>query len=155
MKVRTTILAMLTAAVLFLSGCAGFEGRLHSPARGVVGIQDLIDNHRNFRVFFAGRAVHMPTALVFDPKDDDLTLTFHESWATVKTPTLMEEVVKWLLLDPYHGPSLYEIHGTDGRFYGYIYTNQTQLAITAPEPGVLRLGNMHPTHWDFIWDDDR
>ena len=154
MNLRAMLALILMGSVIALSGCAGYDGRLRYSAQGVVGIQDLIDNHRNYRVFFAGRAVYLPTALAFDPKDDDLTLTFHESWATVKTSTLMEEVAKWLLLDPYYRPYLYEIYGTDDRFYGYIYTNQTHLAITAPEPGVLRLGSMHPTHWDFIWDDD-
>jgi hypothetical protein len=148
-------LAVLPAAAVAFSACAGFQGRLSSPSAGAPGIDELIENYENYNVYFAGRAIHMPTALVFDPKSDDLQLTFHKYWMTVETPGLMRQVVDWMSWDSRYPPVLYEIRGKDGGFYGYMYSNETGVPITSPEPGVLRLGSMHPTHWDALGNGDR
>ena len=149
-KFNTVFFSVFLAAASALSACAGFHGRLAPPAPDAPDVYELIAEHENYDVYFAGRAIHMPTALVFDPREDDRKLVFHEYWMTVKDPALMKEVVKWMSLDNLYRPSLYEIFGKDGEFYGYMYGNETGVPMNSPAPGILRLGNMHPTRWDFI-----
>jgi len=150
---RHLVLAVVIGAAAAVSGCAGFQGRLSTPPAGSPDIQDLLADHKNYKVYFAGRAVHLPTALAFDPREDDLKLTFHEYWMSVTDPRIMKEIMEWMALDHQYRPALYQITGEDGAFYGYLYSNETTLSITSPEPGVLRLGSVHPTHWDFILND--
>lgn len=148
-KFRNTVAGLLLGAAFALSGCAGFAGKLAVPASDFPTVHDLILAHENYRVYFAGTSVHLPAALAFDPEWDDLELQFHPHWSQVRNPDLMREIVKWLELDPHYRPYLYDIIGReDGRFYGYIYTVQTHVSIAAPEPGILRVGSMHPTGWE-------
>ncbi len=154
MRTITFLKTMLFLGLaVFFTGCAGLEGRLIHPSAGVKDIDSLIDDHENYRIYFAGRSVFLPTALAFDPKEDDLELTFHEFWIPVTSERMLKEIVKWLSVDPYLKPSLFDIVGKDGRLYGHLYGTESSLRITSPAPGTLRLGSMHPTRWDFIWDD--
>jgi hypothetical protein len=146
--------AFLVGSSMTLSGCMGFEARLASPGPEAPDIETLLLDQDNYDVYFAGRAVHLPTALAFDAKGDGLKLTFHEYWVPVTNPRLTREIVGWMAIDSRYSPALYRIEGKDGNFYGYLYSNEFGVPITSPEPGVLRLGNMHPTRWDVILDDD-
>jgi hypothetical protein len=150
---RNLLFSALIGAAAVLSGCTGFEARLVRPSVDTPTIQDLLADHQYYDVYFAGRAVHLPTALAFDPREDDLKLAFHEYWMPVRDPRVTNEVIEWMALDHHYRPALYQIMGKDGRFYGYLYCNETRFPITSPEPGVLRLGNVHPTRWDFILND--
>ena len=142
-KSRNVFTAMILGIAFAFSACAGFEGRLASPAAGFPDIHDLILAHENYRVHFIGRSAHMPTALAFDPKWDELELTFHEHWVPVTDPRLMKEVAGWMALSQHHRPALREIIGRkDGRLYGYLYSVDALVSITSPAPGTLRLGNM-------------
>jgi hypothetical protein len=152
-KFRSLVFAALIGATATFSACAGFQGRLTTPTTEAPAIQDLLADHKNYDVYFAGRAVHLPTALAFDPKGDDMKLVFHEYWMPVTDPRLTKEIIEWMALDHHYRPWLYQITGSNGNFYGYLYSNETKLAITSPEPGVLRVGNVHPTHWDFILNE--
>ena len=146
---RNAVAGVLLGAAFALSGCAGFAGKLAVPASDFPTVHDLILAHENYRVYFAGTSVHLPAALAFDPKWDDLELAFHPHWMPVRDSRRMREIARWLDLDPHYRPGLYDIIGReDGLFYGYLYTVQANVSITAPAPGVLRLGTMHPTHWE-------
>lgn len=150
---RNLFFAALIGAAATLSGCMSFQGTLATPPTGTPTIQDLLADHKNYHVHFAGRALHMPTALAFDPKWDDLKMVFHEYWLPVTDPRVTRDVIEWMALDNLYRPGLYQLMGKDGGFYGFVYCNEANFPITSPEPGVLRLGNVHPTHWDFILDD--
>ena len=152
-KFRNLLFAALIGVAAALSACVGFQGKLTAPPTGAPNIKNLLADYKNYDVYFAGRAIHLPTALAFDPREDDLELAFHEYWMPVKDPRIIREIIQWMALDHHYRPALYQITGNKGDLYGYLYSNEANIPITSPEPRVLRLGNVHPTHWDFILND--
>ena len=87
-------------AVFFIAGCSWFMsyGKL-TPAYGPsekVTIQELQKNWRAYNVYYAalhaGVSTDHPSAVMFDPKDDDKTVTVSR-WATVEDDQSLVEMI--------------------------------------------------------------
>ena len=152
MHIRICLRVAAMGAALSVVSCLGMYGRLTSlkAAGDTTTIRELLRDRARYHVSFAGRSPSLPTALFFDPREEGGTVRFHRDWYTVKSPSLMEETVRWLELDDRFPVSLYRVIGPDGRFYGYMYTNDFTVRIQQDGDGIIRIGSMHPTHVDHL-----
>ena len=116
------ISGMLLSAfmVLFFFGCPapGQYGRLGAAGPDMT-IEKLVKHWEEYHVSYAGVNRTQPTALLFDPKGDDLVITLHQYWASVDTEAELSEVIRWL--QPSGGRvALYKILGPGQQVFGYL-----------------------------------
>jgi hypothetical protein len=145
---------MLTAVIFFaLFGCAwiGSFGRisLQSGSTPYVTTGELQKNWGNYEIYFAGGSVEYPSAVLFDPKDDDKTI-INDKWRKVEDQKTLSEIIRWISIQdiggPYY-PKLYMILGPDGRFYGYMYTAWNHVLIKGIDEKTIWVDDLpHPPH---------
>lgn len=111
--------------LLIIFGCASLQenyGRVKIVPKsdGNVTIQDLIDKRDHYSIFYAGRDDRFPLGVIFDPKNNDTTLT-GDRWKNVEDSKMLEKIMERIEPNTGYYPWLKEILGPDGRFYGYLY----------------------------------
>lgn len=111
--------------ILMISGCASWSKNYGSveiipKKKGVVTIQDLIDRWDDYHIYYAGRDDRFPLGVIFDPKNNDTTLT-GDRWKDVENKKMLLEIVGRIEPNTGYYPRLSEILGPDGRSYGYLY----------------------------------
>jgi hypothetical protein len=90
-------------------------------------VTDFVDkNYDNFIITYCG-GKESPTAIRFDPKNDDVTLT-GEGWYPVESKAQVDDMIH-VMIDRYRfyngvysGPYLFEIQTKEGRVIGYYYS---------------------------------
>jgi hypothetical protein len=121
------ILAMLGSfLILIMNGCAGGPKiRPQRPNEGIT-IQTLQENWEDYDVYYSGYSVSTPTAILFDPKDNNMKIGGNR-WTKINDKETLSKVLNTLPQFTY--PS--KIEGPDAQVYGYIY-------YTKREPGGVR-----------------
>jgi hypothetical protein len=71
-------------------------------------------------ISYIGRFQGSPTAVVFDPKEDDRALR-QAGWTQVEDAETLRDVIQWVRSTQFD-PRLYQILGPGGEFYGYLYS---------------------------------
>ncbi len=114
---------MLVGFVVILSGCSG-QGtyRVVPAVSGNVTIQTLMENWQDFNVYYAGLGSNHPSAVMFDPKNDDRVITV-DRWSKVESRELLADLIGSIQRQTgSYYPRLFEIRGPDGHLYGFIFT---------------------------------
>jgi hypothetical protein len=126
MKKLTVLTIAFVLGAFLVSGCAGTQyGNLRLPEKkDAVTIQFLQKNWQNYVVYYAGVDAGVPSAVLFDRKDDDRVI-MTERWFKVKNKELLDDVIdsiqRQLSFAGYY-PRLWNIYGPDGHLYGYMFT---------------------------------
>ena len=90
MKRKGKVFLALIGIILILPICTwaffGSYGKLRVQPRGPerVTIEILEERWEDYDVYFAGPWIGRPSAVMFDPKDDDRKLVPHKWWVSVK-----------------------------------------------------------------------
>ena len=141
------IAAIGLMAVFFIAGCSWFMsyGKL-TPAYGPsekVTIQELQKNWRAYTVYYAalhaGVSTDHPSAVMFDPKNDDKTLTVSR-WAKVedkKSLTDMIDTIQNVYTVGGYYPRLWKLLGPGDELYGYVFTSWDHVEARVIEPGTM------------------
>ena len=115
--------------MVLMSGCQLITNygklRLQYGPDEKMTIQRLEERWQDYDVYYAGVHVQLPSAVIFDPKDDDRKLITHERWVHIEDREELAEVLLWLWGDetsPEFSPQLWKILGPDDQLYGYMYT---------------------------------
>jgi hypothetical protein len=117
---------LIGVMVVFLfSGCASMlagYGKLRpQPMRGErVTIEQLVDNWQDYVIHYAGLNVGNPAGIMFDPKDDDRTLT-GDKWIKVEDKKTLLELVRWMKSYTELNPQVWRILGPNNKLFGYLY----------------------------------
>ena len=137
--------------LLFLTVCCtGEYARIElTSGYGDIDIHGLIRNSEQFKVWAAGEGAYI-TALIFDPRGDEMEITTHEWWYRVETREQIQKMVQLLEGDIAWPPRLYQIHGPEKKFYGYLYSIEAPVTITRTKENTLRVGNILPPPRDRI-----
>jgi hypothetical protein len=122
-SVKALIIAMGCFIVFSVSGCAGYGKIAQEPVSGEkkMTVPALVKDWQNYNVY----AAPMDAALVFAPKGDKNTLEFAGQWFKVTDKEFLVSSARNIEAQPYTNmfrPTLYEIIGPNGGFYGYMYT---------------------------------
>ena len=135
------------AAVFFIAGCSWLMsyGRL-TPAYGPfekVTIQELQKSWRDYTVYYAalhaGVSTDHPSAVMFDPKNDDKTLTVSR-WAKVEDEKSLVEMIDTIqntYTSSGYYPRLWRLVGPDNELYGYVFTSWDHVQARVVEPGTM------------------
>jgi hypothetical protein len=121
-------LALGLALLGLLSACAPY-GKLR-PQTGPgekVTLEQLEENWQDYNVLFAGVHRKLPSAVLFDRRDDNITLT-GDRWFRVEDRETLKGLIDWIKREPpmaFYYPRLWEMRGPDGTLYGYMYTAWT------------------------------
>jgi hypothetical protein len=127
---KNAIFIGMTVLVLlgFLWGCAPYgKLRLQTGPGEKMTLEQLEENWQDYNVLFAGVHSKLPSAVLFDRKDDNITLT-GDRWFRVQDKETLIDLIDWVKREPPIGayyPRLWEMQGPDGSFYGYMFTAWT------------------------------
>jgi hypothetical protein len=127
---------IIMALIPLISGCAGY-GKLRVESRHVniastysntkysekMTIEKLVNNWKDYDIYYAGYRSDRATGIMFDPKKDDLRL-LGDWWAKIESKESLDFVLKWINFprDFYEIIPLYSMIGPGEKVYGYMYT---------------------------------
>lgn len=123
---RIRLLIILMGLVLF-TGCVirmGY-GRITAAPKEKT-IEGLLENWKDFDVYYSGLNPDRPSGLMFDPKHDDREL-IGKRWEPVHDREAIERIVMWLGVNDVFQPRLLRILGPEQVLYGYVYTGWNQV----------------------------
>jgi hypothetical protein len=111
--------------ILMVSGCASsFKNyarvEIVPKKKGAMTIQNLVDQWDKYHIYYAGRDDRFPLGIIFDPKDNDTSLT-GDRWKNIESKKNLLAIMGRIEPTTSYYPSLSEIIGPDGRLYGYLY----------------------------------
>ena len=145
MKTYSLIILLFFSLLAYLPGCVGLGpyGKLRiTVGKGQnVTIEELEETWRNYHVYYAGVRIASPSAVVFDIRGDDRTITYHEWWTEVRDGEDLSDLIKGLRLDEYP-PRLWQVSGPENQLYGYMYTARTHALIKVVDPKTLWIDEM-------------
>jgi hypothetical protein len=123
---KRVYIALIGVMTFFLfSGCAsiipGYGKLWPQPMRGErVTVGQLVENWEDYVIHYAGLNVGNPAGIMFDPKDDDRTLT-GEKWVKVKDKEALSELISWMKSYTEYNPQIWSILGPNNEFFGYLF----------------------------------
>lgn len=111
--------------VFLFSGCAsmipGYGKLWPQPMRSErVAIEQLVENWEDYVIHYAGLNVGNPAGIMFDPKDDDRTLT-GEKWVKIEDEETLLELIGWMKSYTEFYPQIWRILGPNNEFFGYLF----------------------------------
>ncbi len=114
------IFGILLAALTI--GCATLDMHGKLRAQSEPGQRETLDelkeDWREFSIYRAGLYATLPSAIMFDPKDDDKTVV-GEGWVKVEDKKTLLELMSSIQYNSFSFPRLQRILGPDDQFYGY------------------------------------
>lgn len=128
--------------VFFISGCVlhtGYGKIRPQPWRGErVTIQELQENWQDYTIHYAGLSINTVAGIMFDPKNDNRTLT-GDRWIKVEDQDTLAELIGWMKAYAEYNPQVWSILGPDNDLYGYLYYPGYQFS--SPYPPVVKVVN--------------
>lgn len=119
-------LAALIIGVL-VTGCAFTQyGKMRVAEKAdLVTVQSLQKNWQEYELYYAGLDPGNPSAVLFDRKDDERSLTSGR-WFKVNSKEMLDDLIdsiqRQLPIGIYY-PRLWKVFGPDGHLYGYMFTS--------------------------------
>jgi hypothetical protein len=120
--------------------CSGKYGQLKKAESGM-GIEQLADHFDDYHVSYAGVAINKPTAVLFDPKGDDRSITLHPYWTPVKDRAELSEILNYMR-PVYTQVYLYRVMGPGEQVFGYIFMLNVSPLIRVVDEKTLWIGNI-------------
>jgi hypothetical protein len=128
---------IIMTLIFFISGCANY-GKLRVESRNAnhiastysstrygenMTIDKLVNNWKNYDIYYAGFRQDRATGIMFDPKNDDLKL-LGDWWEKIDSKESLDFVLKWMNFprDFFEIIPLYRMIGPGEKVYGYMYT---------------------------------
>ena len=119
--------------IVFMCGCSLLNTygklRLQSDHEKRVTIQELEENWEDYTVYYAGLSIERPSAVMFDPGDDERKVVSHEWWVQIKDQEELSAILLWLRASAQDEPKVWRILGPIDQFYGFMYTAWTHVLI--------------------------
>jgi len=154
-KVKKRIGFVLLISLFFVVAGCGSYGRLrlqYGPAETMT-IQQLKENWEKYHILATGVEPNVPSAIIFDRKDDGREI-IGERWWELRDYKAVSETVDWIeAQEPVGGyyPRLWKILGPDEHLYGYMFTawdhavmfvgdDKTMRVMDLPVPPFLAVG---------------
>ena len=126
-----------------LFGCVESEnrGRLTMTGSGMT-LDHLQKSWKDYNVSYAGVNVESVNAILFAPKSDGREITLQQFWVSVDDAAVLSDLISWIHVFKYDGPSLYSVVGPGGQFFGYLYMLPSNPEIKVVNDKTLWIGNL-------------
>jgi hypothetical protein len=148
---KVAILILMISLLVGFAGCGSYgKLRLQSGPGETMTIQQLKENWQKYNILFTGVEPNVPSAIVFDRKDDDRNIIGDRWWEMKDAKTLSDtiELIQHQTIVGFYYPRLWKILGSDDYLYGYMFTawdhavmhevdNKTLSVLDLPEPPFL------------------
>ena len=145
--------------IFIMNGCAsGPKIRSQGPGGGIT-IQTLQENWEAYDIYYSGYSVSTPTAILFDPKDDNIKIGGNR-WTKINDKATLSKVLNTLPQFTY--PS--KIEGPEAQLYGYIYyikreprgvwSQRATLSMSDPHTIIINFESLSPGRGTYsAWSD--
>lgn len=140
-RIFLSLIVVFFLAVLF--GCveSGNYGRL-TRAGSDMTIGYLQKHWQDYKVSYAGVNVDTVNAILFDPKGDGREITLQQFWVSVNDAATLSNLIRWIHVFKFEGPSLYGVVGPGGQVFGYLYMLPSSPQIKVIDDKTLWIGNL-------------
>jgi hypothetical protein len=155
---KGVVLVPLISLFLIIAGCADYgKIRLQSGPGEAMTIQQLKENWEKYHILATGVEPNVPSAIIFDRKDDGREIIGDRWWELKDYKWVSETIMRieaQVLIQPYY-PRLWKILGPDEYLYGYMFTawdhavmpigdDKTMRVMDLPMPPFLAVGGPTP-----------
>ena len=100
----------------------------------IVGCQD-------YTIYYAGLSVGTAAGIIFDPKNDDKTLT-GDKWIKIEDQEILSALIGWIQTYIQFDPRLWRIVGPDDQFYGYLFFALGHVVIKSVDDTTMYVYNL-------------
>ncbi|RLB40204.1 MAG: hypothetical protein DRH12_10375 [Deltaproteobacteria bacterium] len=120
------ILALIPAmACLMAVGCVTIKSNGPASAPGYKGgtitLAEIRSHAEDFDIYWAGLSDDMPTAIFFDPKDDDKRI-IGDRWEKVTEPEKLDGMISFVESYLQFDPRLFALIGPNKEVFGYVFS---------------------------------
>ena len=107
--------------LVLIAGCSGPNGNIRKQTNNEdkVTLAELRDNWDDYDVYYSMRSNRWADAIMFDPKNNNTTLT-GDSWFKIEDQEALDEKIKEVKLW-YDYKRVFLIVGTDNQVFGYMF----------------------------------
>lgn len=145
---------VMLALVFLMCGCSWYRsyGKVRELSRHEekLTIQGLIENWQDYTIYYAGSSAQQPSAIMFDPKNDDRALV-SDKWIRVEDQETLSELISWLEHSTRFPPRLQRILGPDDQFFGYFYSGWNHVVLKVVDERTLWASDL-PVAPDFYYN---
>ena len=140
-KIFLRLIVLYFLASLF--GCVESENRGSLTMTGSdMTLNHLLKNWKDYNVSYAGVTEDSVNAILFDPKSDGRKITLQPFWVPVDDAGKLSDLISWIHVFKYEGPSLYSVVGPGGQVFGYLYMLPSRPDIKVVDHNPLFIGNL-------------
>ena len=148
---------IIAGLILLLSGCANY-GKLRVESRNVYNastkysekmtIDKLLNNWKDYDIYYSGYRADRAVAIMFDPKKDDLRL-LGDWWDKIDSRESLDFVLKWVNFpnEFYFPLNLFRMIGPGEKLYGYMYTPFYHATFKQVDEKSMYVYNLDDTLW--------
>jgi hypothetical protein len=154
-EVKKSVFLVSLISLFFVSAGCGSYGKLRlqqGPGESMT-IQQLKENGQNYHILATGVEPNVPSAILFDRKDDGREI-IGERWWDLKDYKSVSDTIARIDAQATGGrfyPRLWKMLGPDDHLYGYLFTawdhavmtigeDKTMWVMDIPEPPFLAVG---------------
>ncbi len=115
-------LAGIVSLILILTvGCSGPKGNIRKQTGNEdrVTLAELRDTWDDYDIYYSMRGIRWAGAIMFDPKNNNTTLT-GESWFKIESQEALDEKIREVQV-LYDYRKVFLIVGTDNQVFGYMF----------------------------------
>ncbi len=105
----------------FIMGCSGNYGKLskQTGTEDKMTLAELRENWEEYTIYYSYRWDSRPSAIMFDPKNNDKKLV-GDSWYKIEDQEALSETIR-TIQQQYDYAKVEIIEGPDNKFFGYMY----------------------------------
>ncbi|HEX9910096.1 MAG TPA: hypothetical protein VGA86_04360 [Desulfatiglandales bacterium] len=123
---KGVVLVSLISLFIIVAGCGSYgKLRLQSGPGETTTTQELKENWEKYHILATGVEANVPSAIIFDRKDDGREI-IGERWWELKDYKWVSETIDRIEAQGSTGggyyPRLWKMLGPDGHLYGYMFT---------------------------------
>ena len=138
-QVRKRVVPVLMIFLLFVVGGCGSYGklRLQQGSGETMTIRQLEENWRNYHILATGVEPNVPSAILFDRKDDGREIRGERWWELTDAKSVSDTIA--LITGQVTGgglfPRLWKMLGPDDHLYGYMFTSWDHAVMSIGDDG--------------------
>jgi hypothetical protein len=112
---------ILILICIFSMGCSGPYGKIRKQTgnEDLMTLAELKENWEEYTIYYSYRRDSSPSAIMFDPKNDDNKLV-GDSWHKIEDQEIFSEAIS-KIQQRYDYATVEIIEGPDNQFFGYMY----------------------------------
>jgi hypothetical protein len=142
---KIVVFVFLLSLWFGVAGCGSYgKLRLQSGPGETMTIQQLKENWQKYNILFTGVEPNVPSAIIFDRKDDGREI-IGDRWWELKDYKTLSDTIGWIeaqvTAGPYY-PRLWKMLGPDDHLYGYMFTGWDSAVMTIGDDKTMRVQDL-------------